>query len=84
MLPCRGTTFVNWVVMKMSYLLCHVSSLEFRREVVTSLAAVMEMWKEGLPRTWHELRKCTEAIKAHISCTAHTSFWLNNSDSARS
>jgi hypothetical protein len=72
MLAYRETTFVNWMVMKMGYLLCHVNSLDFRREVVTSLANVVEMWKEGLPRTWHELRKCTEGIKAHISCAPHT------------
>lgn len=83
MLSCGETTFVNWLVMKMSSLICHVSSLEFRRDVVTSLANVMEVWKEGLPRTWHELRKCTEGIKAHISCIAHTSFRLSHSDSAR-
>ena len=72
MLPYRETSFVDWVAMRMVYLLCHVKSRGLRREVITSFANVLGMWKDGLPRTWHELRKCIEGIKSHISRESHS------------
>ena len=83
MLPYRETSFVDWVVMKMAYLLCHVKSRGMRQEVINSLANVMRMWKDGLPRTWHELRKCIEGIKSHISCKANSGDLTDCSDHAR-
>lgn len=71
MLPYRETSFVDWMVGKMGYLLCHGKCQGMRREVINSLANVIVMWRDGLPRTWHELRKCIEGIKSQISCTAH-------------
>jgi hypothetical protein len=66
-LQVRETTFANWLIVRMCFLLSHVKNGTTRGEIIGSLAKVLIMWKDANPKSWHELRKCTETIKSNVS-----------------
>jgi UME (NUC010) domain len=67
LMQTRETIFADWLFPRMCFLLCYVKDDRMRGEIISALADVLRMWKEGHPSSWGELRKCTEKIKSNVS-----------------
>jgi hypothetical protein len=65
----RETTVVDWLFVRLSFVLSHVKDAGIRVEIISTFAAALNMWKSANPSTWSDLRKCTEIIKSYISST---------------
>ena len=66
----RETTVVDWLVLRMCFVLCQVNDGRIRDGIISTLANVFKMWKEAVPKTWNDLGKCIETIKSYVTCIA--------------
>ena len=66
-LETNDTSIADWLLIRMCAVLSQTKSDGIREEVISTLAEVLRMWKEGNPKSWNDLRKCTETIKSYVS-----------------
>ena len=59
---------VDWLIVRMCFVLHQISDGRIRGEIISTLADTFKTWKEAVPKTWNELRKCIETIKSYVSC----------------
>ena len=71
----KETVLVDWLVLRMCLVLYQVNDRRIRGEIISTLADVFKMWKDAVPKTWNDLRKCIETIKSYVSCIT---FLLSN------
>lgn len=64
----KDTMIADWLLVRMCAVLSQTKSAGIRQEIVSTLAEVLRMWKEANPKSWNDLRKCTETIKSYVSC----------------
>jgi len=67
MLQTKDTVIADWLLVRMCALLSQAKNTRIRQEIESTLAEVSRMWKEANPKSWNDLRKCTETIKSYVS-----------------
>jgi len=65
----RETMVVDWLLVRMCFVLYQVIDGGIRGEIISTLAEVFKIGKEAVPRTGNDLQKCIETIKSWVSCT---------------
>jgi hypothetical protein len=71
----RETHCGEWVLLRMYFLLHQVKEEGVRTEVVSSIAGIFRVWKEGVPKSWHQLRKSTESVKTFVASLVAVSLY---------
>jgi hypothetical protein len=66
-LETKDTVIADWLLVRMCAVLSQTKSARIRQEIVSTLAEVLKMWREANPKSWNDLRKCTETIKSYVS-----------------
>jgi len=66
-LKVKNMIFADWILPRMCSLLSRLDNEGLRLNIVTTLASIVEMWREANPRSLNELRKWTETIKSYVT-----------------
>jgi len=68
LLKVRDVAVIDWVLIRLCYLLYQIKNEDIRLEIIGTGAAILKAWKEGSPTSWGEVRKCNETLKSYCRC----------------